>query len=429
MPGFLSTLLLILHSPSKSPMAPSRRSKDFVLEGGKYPLAEALHDAFRFKIRCPDCVGNPLKPGFNKDEAGKRGKDGQPRRQWACQYSNTRSTSIAKCGRVTCTEYIELARKQLGQTQFAGVLQRVCQRFPPEREEYAALQGYSSTDISQSTTHATPASSLVSQNLPRKRKAEEELPFLDKTTRHSQIQERQESRGSDTSSLQSTLQHLESMIEMSKTWQEQHRMLTIFLASSSPPQPTPSSETPSWSSPNLAPKHIYPSDATIPCTYPEEDGLSSSPPNPSSDPTKQVKEDLSSSIPEPPSKSTSPLKVYVRGVVFKRSYDPTPPPEVESRSPTHESSNPSSHPTPLADIHSSPPIPPVKLSSYPMDRVRALVQRFKQARNNPTTATEQRRAIRQQARAEGLLASFQALLKQGDPPSDPISELKCSERT
>jgi hypothetical protein len=402
-------------------MAPPRPPKDFVHEGGKYHLADALHNTFRFKIRCPDCIGNPRKPGFNKDEAGKGGKDGQARRQWACQYSSARSTSIAGCSRVSCTEYIELARKQLDPTQFAEVLERVCQEFPPEREEYAALQGYSNTDISQSITHPTPASSLASQNLPRKRKAEEELPFLDKTTRHSQIQERQDSRGPDTSSLQSTLHHLESMIEISKTWQKQHQMLTIFLASSSPPQPTPSSEAPSWSSPSLAPERIFSSDATIPCTYPEDE-LSSSPPNPSSDSTKSVKVDLSSS--EPPSKSTGPVRVYVGAAVFGRSYDSALPTQARSSSPPPASS---SCPTLPADIHSSPPILPVKLSSDPMDRVRDLIRQFKQARSNPITATERRRAIRQQARAEGLLASFQSLLKQD--LSTPNPELKCSERT
>jgi len=379
-------------------MTPSHPSKGFVLEGGKYHLAEALHNAFKLRIRCPSCEGNLREPGFIRDQSGKSGLNGQQRRAWACQRSNSRSNKGPNCRRATCTKYINLAIQQLDKGQFADVLEQVCQKFPPEQEEYAALQGYCNSDISPSMT-----SSLPSQNLPSKRKAEEELPVREKKARHAQIQERQESSGPDMSSLQSTLQHLESMIEMSETWQKQLRMLTIFLTSSSPPQPTPSSETPSWSSPGLAPKHIFSSDATIPCTYPEDE-LSSSTPNPSSDSTKLVKVDLSSLMTEPPLKSTSPLKVYVGAAVFKRSYDPTPP----------------------TDIHSSPPIPPAKLSSDPMDRVRALVQRFKQARVDPRTATDKRRAIRREARAEGLLASFQSLLKQGDPPSDPISELKCS---
>jgi hypothetical protein len=101
--------------------------------------------------------------------------------------------------------------------------------------------------------------------------------------------------------------------------------------------------------------------------------------------------------------------------VLKRSHDSTSATQPQSSSPP-----------PASDIDSSPVIPPVKLSSDPMDRVRALVQRFKQARSNPATATEQRRTIRQQARAEGLHVSFQSLLKQDVSTSNP--KLKCFER-
>jgi hypothetical protein len=378
----------------------------FVLEGGKFHFAEALFNSFKFKIRCPYCIGNHLKPGFIKDEAGKGGKDGQSRRMWRCQRSNSR-TATGPCSRATCTEYISLARKQLDQTQFAEVLERVCQSFPPEQAEFAALQGYSNLESSlPTTTLTTSTSSLASQTLPKKRKAEEELPFLDKTARHSQTQKRQESTESDTASLQSTLQHLESMIEMSKTWQEQHRMLTIFLTSSSPPQPTPSSQTPSWSSPSLAPKRMFSSDATIPCTYPDDE-LSSSPPNPSSDPAQLAKVDSSCLMPDPPSKSTSPVKVYVSAAVFKRSYDPVLPTDIQS---------------------SSPIPPPPNCSSNPISRARELVQQFKQARADPATATEKRRAIRQQAKTDGVYSNFQALLNQGHH-STSTPELKCSERT
>lgn len=73
-------------------------------------------------------------------------------------------------------------------------------------------------------------------------------------------------------------------------------MLLIFLnSSSSPPQPTPSCATLPWSSPGLAPLPVpssdndilecrFPLDATIPCSY-QEEALSSSPLEPSSDPT------------------------------------------------------------------------------------------------------------------------------------------------
>lgn len=395
-------------------MALPHPPKDFVLEGGKYHLAEALFNAFKFKIRCPHCVGNPREAGFIKDQGGKGGPDGQRRRLWTCQRSNSRRATIGRCSRASCTEYIDLAIQQLQPTQFTELLDGVCQRFPPERDEYAALQGYANLDPGVSTSPSTPVSSLLSQTLSRKRKAEEELLGPEKTTRHAQIQERRESSGPDSSTLQSTLQHLESLLEMSKTWQEQHKMLTIFLTSSSPPQPTPSSQTPSWSSPSLAPERVFSSDATVPCTYPEDE-LSSSPLSPSSDATKSVKGEPSSSIPERPSKCAGPVRAYVGAAVLERSHDSTPATHLQSSSPP-----------PATDIDASPVIPPVKLSSDPMDRVRALVQRFQQAGSHPATATQQRRTIRQQARAEGLHTSFQSLLKQDVSTLNP--KLKCFER-
>ena len=46
-------------------------SSQFVAEGGKFHLAEALFNAFKYKIRCPCCAGNLTQPGFIKDAAGK----------------------------------------------------------------------------------------------------------------------------------------------------------------------------------------------------------------------------------------------------------------------------------------------------------------------------------------------------------------------
>jgi hypothetical protein len=127
-----------------------------------------------------------------------------------------------------------------------------------------------------------------------------------------------------------------------------------------------------------------------------------------------VEADVSSSIPEPKpqSKSASPVKVYISSAVFKRSYDPVPPTD---------------------EIQSHSPIPPLRNGSFDRaNRARDLVQRFKQARADPATATEKRRAIRQQARTDGVYSNFQALLNQGGSTfhhSAPSPELKCSERT
>ena len=213
------------------PSSPSR----FIAEGGKFHLAEALFDAFKYKIRCPDCVGNSTQPGFIKDEGGKGGKDRQKRRQWFCQRSNSRSVT-SKCGRVSCTEYIDLARKQLDDTQFDGVLQHVCETFPPNQDEYAALQGYLNPSpgepvapdptpslpaiVKKQAVEERPATKTPDPCPPsKKRKAQAELPFRDKTDRHSQAQQRRESSESDTR-LQETLQRLGELVEIGKTWKD-----------------------------------------------------------------------------------------------------------------------------------------------------------------------------------------------------------------
>src|SRR6266699_613541 len=106
----------------------------FHIEGGKFHLAEALFDSFKFKVRCPQCAGNPRDPGFIKDQGGKSGPNQERRRLWGCQRSNSRNTTSPRCGRVTCTEYINLASKQLDQAQFTSALERVIQTFPPDQE-------------------------------------------------------------------------------------------------------------------------------------------------------------------------------------------------------------------------------------------------------------------------------------------------------
>jgi hypothetical protein len=94
-----------------------------------------------------------------------------------------------------------------------------------------------------------------------------------------------------------------------------------------------------------------------------------------------------------------PTRVYVKGAVFKRSSNPI-------------------------DIQSSSPILP-NHSLDPINRARALVQQFHQARADPATAAETRRALRRQARTEKVYSEFQALLNKQDPSN---LELKCSER-
>jgi hypothetical protein len=207
------------------------------------------------------------------------------------------------------------------------------------------------------------------------------------------------------------------MIEMSKTWQKQHEMLTIFLSSSSPTQLTPSSATPSMPSPTLAPEREFPSDATIPCTYPDDELTSSA--HPASDPCAQqspktARADPSSSLTEPtsklPRKKKDIVRVYVSGAAFYRAK-------------ADDESDLGSHP----DHSINPPensarsTPRTETPSTAM----ALVHAFQKAQGSPET----RRQIRQQARDTQVYPEFQALLSQ---PKTPLSrrptELKCSDR-
>lgn len=110
-------------------------------EGGKLYLAERLFHLFPHKIRCPQCKGDPLKPGFIKDQAGKGDKNRVSRRQWSCQRSNARNAVLPKCSRVTCTDFIALARKQLQSDDFDhAVRETYIQRC--EYGDYPDLRAY-----------------------------------------------------------------------------------------------------------------------------------------------------------------------------------------------------------------------------------------------------------------------------------------------
>lgn len=240
------------------------------------------------------CLSNPGKAGFIKDEAG-GGTDGKPRRQWACQRSNGRS-AISHCPRVSCTEYIELARQQVDQDDFNNTVHHTCQKFP-ESDVVATLKAYITHTPSLTSTlesERAGTSCPVSLTQPKKRRAEEELPAVDKSTRHSVVQERQGAKMTHDvlQPLPVALQQLKALIEMSKTWQEQHDALLLFLASS-PLRPTLPTEMPSSSLPDLglqvpplssppplpdaAQRRALLSDATIPCT--SSPGLSAGTPS------------------------------------------------------------------------------------------------------------------------------------------------------
>ena len=113
---------------------------------------------------------------------------------------------------------------------------------------------------------AVPAS-LWSAPAGTKRAASQDLPFHRKRACRGQ-----DGGGPATvdAGLRQTLSHLEQMIDISKTWPKQHEMLTIFLTSS----PAPSLSSTAVPQPSPDPTRQFPSDATVPCTYPDDEPTS-----------------------------------------------------------------------------------------------------------------------------------------------------------
>lgn len=219
----------------------------FILEGGRYYLATALFDAYRFRIRCEICKGNDQQPGFIKDQAGKAGSQGQARRQWACQRSNgPRVTS--KCPRVSCTEYIELAQRQLTPQEFRQVWEKVCEDHPPVNEEFALLQAY------RPKRKASPGGEPPTKRLQRSQ-PEITTPIVKRPGTWKRVEP-------ETPSIRKSHEMLTALVEMSSTWAHQLELLTIFLASSSAVSPA----SPSTLS--------MEEERVIPSTYPEELGTS-----------------------------------------------------------------------------------------------------------------------------------------------------------
>jgi hypothetical protein len=143
-----------------------------------------------------------------------------------------------------------------------------------------------------------------------------------------------------------------------------------------------------WSSPSLAPARIFSSDAIISYTYLDEP--SSLLFNSFADLTKLVKLDLSSLAPELPLNLASLVKVYIRAVVLKRLCGSTLLTQAKSSLSL------------LISFFSLTFLTIISFSLFILlaraffdliDRVKALVQQFKQAWTNLITATEQRWAI------------------------------------
>jgi hypothetical protein len=372
---------------------PDEQPFPYQFESGLGPFAEALHNAFRYKIRCPTCPGNPQQPGHNRDTAGKTNASGKRKRYWACQLSNATHWDGPKCSKIGCSDYIFQAQQQLTDDQFASALAQVVERGPPEDEDFEQLQYYMEAEQRRPASSDNPPRERTSSNPFKKRKASQELP----------VPERAQPNTDRTASLQWSLEHLKAMIEMSKTWQQQYELLTIFLAPSSPARPPPSTGTPApRPSPQLFPKPDFPSDISIPCTYPDEDLVSSLAADraPSATSTPTVALSTSSEMilktplraPQPLSPGVEPSSAQPprlrKGVV--RIHVAGGPSKARARKPQRED-----------------------MPDDPAGTAHALIRKFKAAANDPETAKEVRRQVRQEAKDLNIATLFQFYLHQG----------------
>lgn len=130
----------------------------FATEGGKQPLAQALFESFKNRIRCPTCPGNKGNPGFTLDSAGRCAKEGRARRYFSCQLSSG-VRSKEDCRRASCSRYIQLASEQLKPTEFADVVRRTQATFEAGSEQHQTLGTY----LSDSPPRVGPDASFFKQ--------------------------------------------------------------------------------------------------------------------------------------------------------------------------------------------------------------------------------------------------------------------------
>ena len=121
----------------------------FTPEGGKLYLAESLFLRYNGLIYCPRCPPHSTRLGFSKDQAG-REAGGLPHRYWRCKRSN-RPKEQAGCRpeKVSCTEYIDIARSCLSPDKFNSAVEAVCSNVDPFGHDHAGLRRYMSTTDTQ----------------------------------------------------------------------------------------------------------------------------------------------------------------------------------------------------------------------------------------------------------------------------------------
>lgn len=362
----------------------------YTLEGGRFYLAEALFDQHRFQIRCPNCEGTPGEPGFIKDQGGKGSPDGRARRQWACQRSNSKKTALLKrCGRVTCTEYIDLARQQLAPTQFQTVLAAVCQTVDSTKPEHLALQGYQDYLL----TH--------------KRKAEEDLPHSIQPPHHRPILQPaivkpQTGQEDVIGSMRKTMYLLEYMMGFEAEWarqyenlqatvgdwHRQHELLSIFLEASSPVPATQPSSTPTCPTPGLGEGRQWGSDMTIPCSEEDEESVIDTQDQRASQTSRVAETEGSLRV-----LSSSQLTAGTQPEILPQMIVPVAQAVVDNMRPEKL----------LQEGAKSLTLP---------QRAQELVELFHQAAREPRDTRVKRGNIREMARKEGVMGHFQSLLIQ-----------------
>lgn len=460
----------------------------FTPENGRLALATALWDQCSFRIRCPHCPGNPTSPGFTKDQGGSRTILHSKRRLWQCQWSNSvvakKAADAPRCPRASCRLYIDLAQQQLPTAEFLAIVTQVCAPLEPDTVEFQTLQAYTKTDreTSQPTTTTeaasvdtslpsapdTPGSSTtqvdssqlgqpaasdaacprvhITRQIPQKRSAEDELP--PRLAPHL----REAASCAPGEAFRWTQEQLTVLVKMSGEWQRQLDVLHIFLASSSPQQPPPSTETSPLPTPGFATRPEFATATSPPNTSSTRSHVSSMPPLD----TSSVGSRLS-----PPALPRTPPLLVIPCTYPDDSSSPLPVPLLNPRAEIPSTSEePSSSITEPAARHSvtdrwredvtrefqrawvrPKPVPTPTSQSPAPDKIKhaaSLVTWFRNVAGG-SEGTLQRREIRQQAKTDGVANEFQRLLTRGalintytkkaaTQATVSPHELKCSDR-
>ena len=297
---------------------------DYAPEGGKLFLAQAIFNAYRFLVRCPSCPGNPTKPGFIKDEAGKAPKDGYKRRQWACQMSNGKGVT-SKCPRASCSEYIRLAQQQLKPTTFIHLVTQVCSTLVPDGEEWQALQAYlieaelpsESSNCSIATTSTiSKVSSTITQTDSRttpvnlKRRAYSEPPDAPSKADHPIKKARKETCQVEKW-LGSALEQLAPIIDVAERWKREYARLTALHDSEASLLPLARS---------FSPPDVVELSLPLPISIPDSQPMSSQPLIETPSPIDRMEQ--ARSLADLFTKATRPNKFKVRQQAYKQGLGP-----------------------------------------------------------------------------------------------------------